>query len=381
MSATEERGTREAREAREAGEARDARDAREKTEKRTGSGARPGAGKKRKRWKAAALILLSMLVLLVGGGFAYESIASERAKSDYPMPGKLVDAGGYRLHLNRVGDGPYTIVLEAGSGETSLSWNDIPERLSSIGTVVSYDRAGYAWSEKAPTERTGANIVRELHHALQQEGLQGPYIVVGHSLGGMYARLFAQEYREEVAGLVLVDARPENNERDSMPIYEEEHFRDNKPSAGILSLMKRSGVLRLFQDVLLEGMVEKEERGVFVNVVSKPSYFQAVENEGELASTTEDAIRGQRLGDLPVKVIARNVAPDFASYGMSEQGGEKLERIWRQGQREMLGISNDSEFIVAEKSGHMVMDDEPDLVVDVIRGLVERLEEQPAGAR
>ncbi|WP_200905989.1 alpha/beta fold hydrolase [Paenibacillus sp. IHB B 3415] len=316
------------------------------------------------------LILISAAVLITGLGFLYEAIASASAKKDYPAPGKLADAGGYSLHLLRQGAGAPTIILEAGSGETSLSWRNIPEQLAETATVVSYDRAGYAWSEQADTERSGANIVRELHSALQNAGIPGPYLLVGHSLGGMYARLFTQTYPEEVTGLVLIDARPENDDRETKPILEAENYAGN-PSASMLTLLKRSGALRLFQNQLLEGLVAKQDRGQFINVISTPSYFAAKEQEAALASSTEDAIRGQTLGSLPVKIIARGLPQDYAAFGMSEESGRRLEAIWQAGQRNMLNLSSNSELIVAEKSGHMVIHDQPELVVRAILSVLE----------
>jgi pimeloyl-ACP methyl ester carboxylesterase len=321
------------------------------------------------KWKKRLLIIMSVVILITGSGFAYEWIAASLAKKHYPPPGKLVDAGGYKLHIHKLGSGSPTILLEAGSGETSLSWRKIPEELAKSATVVSYDRAGYAWSESAPSERTGDNIVRELHTALQNEGIKGPYLLVGHSLGGMYARLFAQTYRNEVTGLVLVDARPENDEREAKPIYDEENFAGNPP-ASVLKLLKRSGVLRLFKDVLLEGLVAEEDRDRFINVISKPSYFEAKDKEGALASVTEDAIRGQDLGTLPVRVIARTLPPDYAAAGISSGNAKKLEDIWQNGQRGMLHISTDSKLITAARSGHMVIHDEPELVVETIQSLL-----------
>lgn len=319
--------------------------------------------------KRLLLFVLSAIIILIGSGFLYEAIASNIAKKQYPPPGKLVDAGGFKLHLNKQGSGGPTIILEAGSGETSLSWRNIPEELAKIATVVSYDRAGYAWSESSPNERTGANIVRELHDALRNEGLPGPYLVVGHSLGGMYARLFTETYRDDVLGLVLVDARPENDERETASILKSENFAGN-PSAAILTLLKRSGVMRLFQNSLLAGMVAKEDRGEFINVISTPSYFAAKEQEGALASSTEDAIRGQTFGALPVRIIARGLPQDYASFGFSEAGGKQLEAIWQAGQRSMLNLSTDSELTIAKQSGHMIIHDQPELVIETIRSLL-----------
>ncbi|WP_405115493.1 alpha/beta hydrolase [Paenibacillus sp. FSL K6-1217] len=332
---------------------------------------RASAGPKlRGRLLKLLLILISLSVLIAGSGFLYEATSSTLAAKDYPAPGKLVDAGGYKLHIRQQGSGAATIIMEAGSGETSLSWRDIPDQLAEAATVVTYDRAGYAWSEQADTERTGANIVRELHTALQNAGLPGPYLMVGHSLGGMYARLFTQTYPEEVTGLVLIDARPENDDRETKPILEAEHYAGN-PSASMLTLLKRSGVLRLFQDQLLEGLVAKQDRAQFINVISTPAYFAAKDQEAELASTTEDAIRGQHFGTLPVKIIARGLPQDYTAFGMSEEAGRRLEDIWQAGQRGMLSLSSDSELIVAGKSGHMVIHDQPELVVKAILSVLE----------
>lgn len=322
-----------------------------------------------RNFKTFFVVLLGVCILVVGAGFVYEAIAARKGAELYPPPGKLVDAGGYKLHLEKKGSGTPTIVLEAGSGETSLSWREIPDELSKYATVVVYDRAGYGWSEQASSPRSGDNIVRELHEALQNEGLKGPYLMVGHSLGGMYARLFAQTYRDEVTGLVLLDARPENDELESKPVLEEENFAGNPP-AYVMKLLKNSGTMRIFKDQLLEGLVPREDRDIFVNVIAKSSFFEAKVEEGKLAYMTEDSIRGQQLGDLPVRIISRGISPDYKAVGISEEGGRKLEAIWQEGQHGMLDISSNSKQIIAESSGHYVIHDQPELVIETIRELL-----------
>lgn len=256
--------------------------------------------------------------------------------------------------------------MEAGSGESSLSWGNIPAQLAPFAAVVTYDRAGYVWSTRSHSDRTGEHIVKELHEALDKEGINGPYIMAGHSLGGLYARLFAQTYREEVVGLVLIDSRTEDYMKETATIYAQENHQE-MPSAFFLGLLKNSGVLRLFQDSLLEGMVVKEKRSQFINVIAKPSYFDAVEEEAKLIDSVEDAVRGQKLGSIPVRVIPRGIPISYASLGFSEAAATRLEEIWQTGQRRLLNISSNSKLIVAEKSGHMVIDDEPQLVVEAIR--------------
>ncbi|MET3211046.1 UNVERIFIED_CONTAM: pimeloyl-ACP methyl ester carboxylesterase [Paenibacillus sp. PvR008] len=327
---------------------------------------------RRRTWTRNMFFVISCLLLVVISGFVYEWIASKQDKLQYPPLGKMVDAEGYRLHIHKLGSGSPTILLESGSGESSLSWRDIPEKLSSFATVVSYDRAGYAWSEEAATPRTGENIVRELHLALKNTDIQPPYILVGHSLGGMYSRLYAQTYRDEVAGLVLVDARPENDARRTNEIYAKERPKVN-PSPFISILLERTGAFRLFPNFMLAGRVEYQDRKAFVNIVASPKYFRSVAEEGNLANTTENAIRGQHLGNLPVRVIARGIQQNLTQFGISKRGNDQIEQSWQMGQREMLKISTNSKFVVAKKSEHMIIHDQPELVIQVIRELISNI--------
>ncbi|GIP23859.1 alpha/beta fold hydrolase [Paenibacillus sp. J22TS3] len=333
---------------------------------------------RKSRWIKIVLGVLAFMLILVGAGFGYEWYASKKAEADYPPPGKLVDVGGFRLHILKKGTGSPTILLEAASGETSQSWRKIPDEIAKFATVVSYDRGGFGWSDKAVTARTGPNIAQEFHTALKREGIQGPYIIVGHSLGGMYARLFAQEYQQEMAGLVLVDAKPVGDDLKTAPILEQEHFQKPTPSSGISKLLKQSGAMRLFKDILLEGLVRKEDRDVFVNVIAQPKYFDAVDEEAKNIPITEERLKNQHLGKLPVRVITRGqIPPEVKQMGLSPDAGRKIEEIWQAGQRDLLKISEDSKMIVAKNSGHYIIHDEPGVVVDVIGQLVKELSQKP----
>src|SRR6266496_1936831 len=116
----------------------------------------------------------------------------------FDTPGRLVRAGESILHLQISGSGPKVVVLEAGIAATSLSWSLLQPGLSKIATVVSYDRAGLGWSGPAITPRTPAVIATELRHALEAAGLKGPYVLVGHSFGGLIVQRFATLYKDDV---------------------------------------------------------------------------------------------------------------------------------------------------------------------------------------
>src|SRR5690349_22698564 len=149
----------------------------------------------------AALVGLLIILGLVGA--SYEAIAAAGDARRYPAPGQLVDVGGYRLHIQCVGTGSPTVVLDAGLGGSSLDWSLVQPELGRSTRVCAYDRAGMGWSDLGPQPRTPRQIADELHTLLTNAGIAGPYVLVGHSLAGKNVRLFAQQYPAEVGAMVL----------------------------------------------------------------------------------------------------------------------------------------------------------------------------------
>src|SRR5918912_1497138 len=153
--------------------------------------------------------LFGLLVVLGLIGASYEAIAAAGDARSYPPPGQLVDVGGYRLHIQCVGTDSPTVVLDAGLSGSSLDWSLVQPELGRTTRVCAYDRAGMGWSDPGPQSRTPRQIAGELHTLLTKAGIAGPYVLVGHSLAGKNVRLFALSHPEEVAAMVLVDARSE----------------------------------------------------------------------------------------------------------------------------------------------------------------------------
>src|SRR4051812_24508546 len=152
----------------------------------------------------AALVGLIVVLGLVGA--VYESAAEVADARAYPAPGQLVDVGGYRLHINCVGTGSPTVVIDAGWGDWSGGWSRVQPEAAKTTRVCTYDRAGMGYSDAGPLPRTADHFARELHTLLQQAGVQGPYVLVGHSFGGAPVRVFAHTYAADVAGVVLIDS-------------------------------------------------------------------------------------------------------------------------------------------------------------------------------
>lgn len=165
--------------------------------------ARRSMATKARTWLVMPALAL-LAVVSVGGG--YQTLRVTLDSAAFPMPGRSVDVGGYSLHLDCVGTGSPTVIVESGLGGSSTQWTRITDEVSQTTRVCSYDRAGQGWSESTDGPRDGHAIAAELAALLDAAGETGPYVVVGHSVGGPYAMTFAAEHPADVAGVVLLDA-------------------------------------------------------------------------------------------------------------------------------------------------------------------------------
>jgi pimeloyl-ACP methyl ester carboxylesterase len=147
-------------------------------------------------------------ILATAVTIAASAAAQEPIAPPVPAPGRLIDVGGWQLHLNCIGaskDGQPTVILESGVGDFSVEWSLVQPRIASIARVCSYDPAGDGWSDLGPYPRTLHQIVYELHTLLERANVRPPYVLVGHSYAGWLVQLYASEYAPQVAGIVLVE--------------------------------------------------------------------------------------------------------------------------------------------------------------------------------
>src|SRR5215213_4461423 len=209
--------------------------------------------RRRIRWIGMALLGLVVAVLaLAVAGAIYQAIATELAERTYPAPGEMVGVGGYRLHINCAGQGSPTVILDSGLGDFSADWVRVQRQVSGTTRVCAYDRAGMGWSEMGPDPRDARQITSELHTLLGKAGIEGPYVLVGHSLGGMYMQTYAARYPDEVAGVALVDSSTDPDQFSQRPEAQESHEpQEQRSTVGSqlvrlgVSLPARLGVVRL----------------------------------------------------------------------------------------------------------------------------------------
>src|SRR6202171_4059698 len=192
------------------------------------------------------LVLYPLFVALVlaGLGGSYETIQEQVDRSTTAMPGHLVDVGGHRLYVHCTGSGSPTVVLVSGLAETSVYWGGwIAPAIAQNTTVCAYDRAGQGWSDPPASPQDGAAVATDLHTLLDHAQIPGPYVIVGPSTGGVYARIFAASYPDQVAGMVLLDSQP-NEALTGLPDFPSQYSVLRRATAFFPSLA-RLGVFRL----------------------------------------------------------------------------------------------------------------------------------------
>lgn len=287
----------------------------------------------------------------------------------YPPPGELVDVGGYRLHLSCAGSGEPTVVMDAGANDFSLFWARVQPAVSQFARVCVYDRAGLGWSEPSPHERTSPTMVRELHTLLERAGNPGPYVLVGHSLGGLNVRLFAQQYPGETAGLVLVDAAHEEQDL-RLP-----SFRTAVAQAGgqfrTLDRLSALGLLAFAPGQIPGRDLPEPAATQYRALLASTSSFGAAAEETEALerSLAEARAAGPgELGPFPIVVLSRGLSEPLPGRTAAE--AEADEQIWRELQLDLVERAPGSTHIIAGQSGHYIQLQQPELVIEAIRQVV-----------
>jgi pimeloyl-ACP methyl ester carboxylesterase len=322
--------------------------------------------------------IVILLIALVCAGAIYEGIESHNDRQRFHPPGRLVDIGGYRLHLYCTGEGSPTVILEAGGGNPWLSWYKVQPQVAQFTQVCSYDRAGLGWSDPSPKPRTTKVIAEELHTLLHNSettgaGIKGPYVLVGHSLGGMDARMFASQYRSEVVGMVLVDSsHPDQEER--FPAEAKKFSAGTRYVIRAMQFTLPIGLPRL----LASRAAPPEIRPEFCAVFCRRQYLEAVQAEAEAQEENSAQVRALGpLGDLPLVVLSHD--PDKMKFPGNLT--EPVNRAWGEMQEEQAHLSTNGIHLVVKGSGHDIQIDKPDAVVDAIRKVVGRVRQasRPTG--
>jgi pimeloyl-ACP methyl ester carboxylesterase len=306
--------------------------------------------------------LLALLVVLALAGMMYENISEARDRRFNPMEGRLFDVGGYKMHIDCTGEGSPTVILESGLGDSYISWRKVQPRIAKFTRVCSYDRAGLGYSQPGAQPRTSKVIAGELHALLRAAGVAPPYVLVGHSMGGYDVRLYASLYRNEVAGMVLVDAsHPDQENR--LPQELKNIEGTERREAEFLQFTMPFGVPR-FLNLCDDDPVERAAQ----------CNFQSVREEiAELKSIRESAVQTAAtgsLGDLPLAVVSHD--PEKPSAELPEDLAKPTNEAWEKMQEELAHLSTRGTQTIAKNSSHYIQIDRPDVVIEAVRGVVEQ---------
>lgn len=308
-------------------------------------------------------LLLATLGLLLAG-VIYQALATVRDERAFPPPGQLVDVGGHRLHIHCLGTGSPTVVTENGLGGSSPDWSLVQPAVSQTTRICSYDRAGTGWSEVGFTPRTSQQISAELHALLTNAGLPGPYVLVGHSAGGMHVQVYASQYPAEVAGVVLVDPTPAQTIMRFSP-EQRRRVLPNLSQFHLLKMLQFLGILRLLPLAGEEVLASLPAR-VKAQVRAQRLQSGSMAALAAEAAALEASIR-QTTAATPLPP-ARPLL--IVWHGIPVQPVE-LEPFALAAMTELLQRSENSKFIRAEQSGHAIPFEQPTVVIDAITQVVE----------
>ncbi|MGH9814451.1 MAG: alpha/beta fold hydrolase [Candidatus Acidiferrales bacterium] len=289
--------------------------------------------------------------------------------------GRMVDVGGHRLHVQCLGQGTPTVVIDGGAGTWSIHYSRIQSALAATATVCTYDRAGLGASDAGPRPRTSSQIAEELHRLLHEAGITPPVVLVGHSLGGYNVRIYQAKYPEEVAALVLLEgAHEEQWER--LPQEVRQLVAASPPYIRARAEQARQNQLKL-QDVqsdvstVLPPEVRLEHQGAWLT--SKPYDGLADEVEAVFESAGQ-VPKMHSLGDLPLVVLsARNSYAAFEGTGIPTADAN---RVWLELQNELASLSRRSTHLFTERDHNLHVSD-PEAAVAAIQRAVDQVRAQP----
>ncbi len=319
----------------------------------TGAASKPSMSRSQTR---VAIWVAGLLIVALALGAALQWALSHRALSNTIPPGRLVDIGGHQLHLLCQGERAPTVILEPGLPGSSLSWESVTADIAKFTRVCTYDRAGYAWSETGPAPRTTDSIAQELRLLVQNAAIEPPYVLVGHSFGGLVVQRFAGRFPSEVAGMVLVDAAHPDQVSQTVEL-------DSATALGrAIGLLAPTGIPRFFFPVPA-GSPESRDPPV-------------LRREKQMLKTTRSlrAIAAELAG-LPESL--QQVKADPPNLGRKPlivlTEGRRRAEFWHAKQEDLTQLSEASDWRIIEDAGHFIHHDQPDLVVDAVRDVLEQL--------
>ncbi|WP_433901082.1 alpha/beta fold hydrolase [Sphingobacterium puteale] len=321
--------------------------------------------------KKIVVIIISFIALVLLAGFIFESWS--RAKAEKIIPnGQFVELDRCRLHYLKKGTGGPTIVFESAlCPEGHLQWYSIQQELSLHTTTVSYDRAGILWSERGENPKTGEKMAEELYLLLEKSNAPKPYILVGHSMGGMLVRIFVDKYSQDVAGAVLIDSQhPENEKYLSPGLYK---LVNKGLPAEFLKFANAFGLARLmFKDMFPPSKQYQYQNSLMPALLYK-SAAAVLEEQEQMAAIKSDAAKIISFGNIPLYVISATDTTRFDTLFKEKRLRAEMVTAWDNMQKNLLSLSTNSKHLRVAGSGHYITLDQPQVIVGAVKELILQL--------
>lgn len=322
--------------------------------------------------KRIALWLIVGIATLAAVGAVFQTIATAIDKRALPPPGQMIDVGGYQLHLHCTGvnvDGSPTVILENGLGSISSAWALVQPEVAKVTRVCSYDRAGMGWSDSSPEPRDAQHIARELRTLLQNADVAGPYVFVGWSMGGLYARAYAAQYGDEVTGLVLIDSsHPDQWTSTPEAVAQFESFAKMNSVAPALARLAVMRVMGLMQPA--SGLPTPYNEALKASFAATKDWDAQSAEFLAWPATAAQVHESEPLDNTPLFVLTA-----------TEHGTPpKQEQLWQSWQSDLASLSTNSVHQIVDGADHASFWRDPGVVKVSIAAILQIIEAARTGA-
>lgn len=329
----------------------------------------------RKITERVVLSAISIVMAAIAAMAAFNAIVLYSFRIKNPPPGAIYFVNGHKMHINCTGFGSPTIILDTGLGDDALIWGGIQPVLSRTTRVCAYDRAGYGWSEELPPPRDADHVADELHGLLRAAKIDGPIVLMGPSIGGVYIRDYASRYPEGVAGLIFVDSATPFQDRPQAPALKAAQAK--QPPVWVEALLMKAtfsaGIPRLL------GQCSRTLSGFDAHASKLEAedgcHLQVGAVAAELDSfdrSSEETIHTGPYGDLPVLIFSHDPAKTPFVKNPPTLAAD-METYWTQMQENLKRLSSRSKRIIAKGSGHAIQIDRADLIEREVPLFIEQI--------
>lgn len=333
------------------------------------------------RWIKRIIIgLVGLLLTVTVAGTIWEALAWRSTVTKYPPPGKLVDIGGRRLQIDCRGTGSPTVVLESGLDVGGLiGWSLVQDSIALTTRTCGYSRAGIVWSDPSPAPHNAVTVANDLHALLAAANEKGPFVLVGHSLGGPYIMTYTKHYGADVAGLVFVDAsHPEQVQRMTKVIGKK-----LEAPTGLMSVaaaLSWTGLVRAVSGMVDMPKVPRERVEAMRGYLPR-SLGQEMMEQNSIDAIFAEAGTFRTLGDRPVVVLTAMAPMDSTTrkaIGISEETGKKFQQAWKEMHDDEASWSTRSRHEIVPDATHYIQIDRPDVVIRAVREVVDSVRARTA---